>query len=349
MSLLISAMHFLKIPNRLCRTDYLIIVTFMFFSAILVLILTVAISDIVGTRNNTFFYVFLLFIWVAKLMCSIARLHDVDISGWWIIPFLLFSPIYEIIPITLFNVVIHGLLWITPFFISEIVLIMLPGTKGQNRFMESSKIETPITNLSEPKVKGWNWGPFILTFFWTIFHGFWGMAILSIIPGIGFLIGIILGFKGNEWAWKIDKHKNYHIFIEQQRRWNKVGIIFIIMYSVIFIPTFSFFGYTIYDIKYGKTYTKISHTINNTEKLTDLLGHPIQINSFFNFNIKNNFARYEFDVVGPKNRGRIVLKQYKGETIYLVLMLHSKEKVVIVDEILGKHLKNLDEEVENKN
>lgn len=105
---------------------------------------------------------------------------------------------------------------------------------------------TSISDPSKLKVKGWNWGPFIFTFVWAIFHGFWVLGILSIIPGVNLIIKLILALKGNEWAWEKDKNKNYPLFIELQSRWNKIGIIVLFIYSIIFLLILSSIAYPAY-------------------------------------------------------------------------------------------------------
>ncbi len=194
----------------------------------------------------------------------------------------------------------------------------------------------------ETKISGWNWGSFIFTFLWAIFHGFWILAILSIIPGVGFIIGIILGIKGNEWAWKKDKHKNYPIFIEQQDRWNQIGLIFAAIFCLTFLSGSLFCGYTFYDIEYGKTYEKLSNVINDSEKMRNLLGQPIKIDSFVNFNIdigKNTVNGYEFSASGSKRRGRIILKRNGENITYLCITLdNTKETVVIINKLPYKNV-----------
>jgi TPR repeat protein len=196
------------------------------------------------------------------------------------------------------------------------------------------------------KISGWNWGPFIFTFLWAIFHDFWILAILSIIPGIGFIIGIILGIKGNEWAWQKDKHKNYHIFIEQRDRWNKIGLMFVVIVCLIFFGSLLLCGYIFYDVEYGKTYAKLNNVINNSEKMRKLLGQPIKIDSFVNFSLRmkdeNTSNSYEFSASGSERRGWIILKR-KGEDItYLSITLDdTKQAVVIIDKLLYKNVTQL--------
>lgn len=69
-----------------------------------------------------------------------------------------------------------------------------------------------------PGVKGWNWGAFFLTWIWGICNGTL-IALLSLIPGIHFVMMFVLGFKGNEWAWKNKDWESVEQFHAVQRKW----------------------------------------------------------------------------------------------------------------------------------
>ena len=50
-------------------------------------------------------------------------------------------------------------------------------------------------------VKGWSWGAFLLSWIWAIGNRTW-IGLLALIPYVGVIMAIVLGFKGREWAWK---------------------------------------------------------------------------------------------------------------------------------------------------
>ena len=51
------------------------------------------------------------------------------------------------------------------------------------------------------EVQGWNWGAFFLPIIWGPFNEVW-LALLALIPIGSFVMPIVLGIKGNEWAWQ---------------------------------------------------------------------------------------------------------------------------------------------------
>ena len=74
------------------------------------------------------------------------------------------------------------------------------------------------------EVKGWSWGAFVLTWIWGIFNSVW-IALLCFIPFFSLVWAIVLGAKGNEWAWRNKKWDSIEHFKSTQRSWNIAGII----------------------------------------------------------------------------------------------------------------------------
>jgi len=79
------------------------------------------------------------------------------------------------------------------------------------------------------EIKGWNWGAAGLSYIWGIYHKVW-FSLLIFIPFLNIITVIILGIKGNEWAWKSQKWESVDSFIESQKKWKPWGI-----FSLIFI------------------------------------------------------------------------------------------------------------------
>ncbi|AUT03910.1 serine/threonine protein kinase [Nostoc sp. CENA543] len=73
------------------------------------------------------------------------------------------------------------------------------------------------------EIKGWNWGAFLLGVFWSIGNKVW-IGLLCFVPYVGFIMAIVLGIKGNEWAWKSKRWASIEAFKANQRTWAIVGI-----------------------------------------------------------------------------------------------------------------------------
>lgn len=88
--------------------------------------------------------------------------------------------------------------------------------------------ETPSmhTSLSGPfpeELNRWNWGAFFLTWIWAIGHSTW-IGLLALISPISLIMAIILGIKGNEWAWNNRKFENIDQFKAVQKKWAAWGL-----------------------------------------------------------------------------------------------------------------------------
>jgi len=93
-----------------------------------------------------------------------------------------------------------------------------------------------VTNTSSDTipdgVKGWSWGAFLLNWIWAIGNKTW-IGLLALIPYVGFVMAIILGIKGREWAWKNDQWESVEHFNRVQRKWSIWGGIIVGVGAVI--------------------------------------------------------------------------------------------------------------------
>ncbi|MDY7016561.1 MAG: serine/threonine-protein kinase, partial [Cyanobacteriota bacterium] len=73
------------------------------------------------------------------------------------------------------------------------------------------------------EIKGWNWGAFFLPNFWFFTNHVW-IGLLAWTPSVGSLVGIFLGARGNEWAWKSKRWRSIEQFNKHQRGWTIAGL-----------------------------------------------------------------------------------------------------------------------------
>ncbi len=81
-------------------------------------------------------------------------------------------------------------------------------------------------------VAGWSWGAFFLNWIWAIGNSVW-IGLLCLVPYIGFIMAIVLGLKGREWAWKAKKWESVEEFNRVQKKWSKWGVIIVLLFFVI--------------------------------------------------------------------------------------------------------------------
>ncbi len=76
-------------------------------------------------------------------------------------------------------------------------------------------------------VKGWSWGAFLLNWIWALFNKTW-IGLLCLIPYVGFVVGIYLGIKGRELAWRNKRWDSLEHFNRVQRSWSVWGVTLIL-------------------------------------------------------------------------------------------------------------------------
>lgn len=82
------------------------------------------------------------------------------------------------------------------------------------------------------EIKGWNWGAFLLSWIWAIGHNVW-IGLIALIPYAGFVMAIVLGVKGSEWAWQNRAFSSVEEYKTIQKAWTKWGIIVFIVSVVL--------------------------------------------------------------------------------------------------------------------
>jgi hypothetical protein len=73
-------------------------------------------------------------------------------------------------------------------------------------------------------VIGWSWGAFFLNWIWAIGNKTY-IGLLALVPYLGFIMAIVLGAKGREWAWQNKRWESVEHFNAVQRRWSFWGVV----------------------------------------------------------------------------------------------------------------------------
>ncbi len=79
------------------------------------------------------------------------------------------------------------------------------------------------TSTMPDGIKGWSWGAFLLSGFWAIGNKTW-IGLLAFVPYLGFIMAIVLGFQGREWAWKNREWDSVEHFNRVQKKWSFWGV-----------------------------------------------------------------------------------------------------------------------------
>lgn len=85
-----------------------------------------------------------------------------------------------------------------------------------------------------PGVKGWSWGAFLLNLIWSIGNRTW-IGLLVLVPVVGFVMNILLGVKGREWAWQNKRWESVEHFNRVQKNWSIAGLVILGGYVLFFV------------------------------------------------------------------------------------------------------------------
>lgn len=101
--------------------------------------------------------------------------------------------------------------------------LVMENTSGQGRSATIPK-----------EIRGWNWGAFVFGWLWGISNRVW-ISLLSAIPYVGVIMLIVLGVKGNEWAWRKKKWDSIEHFKNTQRKWGIAAAVVFVLGLIIVI------------------------------------------------------------------------------------------------------------------
>jgi len=152
------------------------------------------------------------------------------------------------------------------FFIIRLVIAIIELFSKENESMNQdclAKNQNTLENSASEipaELHRWNWGAAGVPILWGIFNRVW-LVILTLIPILNIFIFFVLGFKGNEYAWKKNKTKNLEAFKQTQEKWAIAGLI-------IFILNCMIYGFWIYSVLYESEtvdFIETSNSLNQTE------------------------------------------------------------------------------------
>lgn len=112
-------------------------------------------------------------------------------------------------------------------------------------------------------IKGWSWGAFLLSWVWSIGNKTW-IGLLALIPFVGFIMVIVLGFKGREWAWKNKHWSSVEEFNRVQKQWSFWGVIWGVTVATIGIVGAAISGINAY-YSHNRAYEKAAQVQMESE------------------------------------------------------------------------------------
>ena len=100
-------------------------------------------------------------------------------------------------------------------------------------------------------VKGFSWGALLLSWIWAGFNRSY-IGLLALVPYVGFVVALYLGFKGRELAWKNKEWESLEHFNRVQKKWSVWGVcIFIVIPLIGIIAAIALPAYQEYMMRAG--------------------------------------------------------------------------------------------------
>ena len=100
---------------------------------------------------------------------------------------------------------------------------------GQSEFVNQRE------ELPEHIARQFNWGGFGLSWIWAIGNQTWIGLLALIVPFP--IMNIILGLKGNGWAWQNGEWRSVEHFQKTQKSWALWGIIYLVFSAMMIVAT----------------------------------------------------------------------------------------------------------------
>ncbi|MFW0981767.1 cytochrome c oxidase assembly factor 1 family protein, partial [Vibrio parahaemolyticus] len=184
---------------------------------------------------------------------------------------------------------------------------------GLVEYMDNSK-EVP------EQIKGWNWGAFAFNWIWGIrFRTY--RALLVFVPFVNIAMLFILGFKGNEWAWKHNQWSSVEEFKNSQRKWSVAAAIMLAC-GVILAFTFSISMNSSFE-ESGSTKLAL-RTLESSDKFQANIGTPYDIDLvqgiIRGYEVSGS-ADMQYEIEGPKGDGLFEFKAELSESIWRLTCL----------------------------
>jgi Cytochrome oxidase complex assembly protein 1 len=161
-----------------------------------------------------------------------------------------------------------------------------------------------------PEIDRWNWGAFLLNWIWGIGNNTF-IALLALIPLVGFVMMFVLGAKGSAWAWRNGRWDSVEHFKRVQRKWAIWGVVFWIAWIVlmvgIFVGVFSL-------LAHSEAYRLGVARVQSNPIATNILGTPISAgipSGSVRVNGSSGSAELRFSVSGPRGSGTVFVAAIK--------------------------------------
>ena len=182
----------------------------------------------------------------------------------------------------------------------------------------------------------WSWGAFFLNWIWGLGNGTY-IALLMWVPLVNIIMIIILGARGNAWAWKNRPWRDVDHFKRVQKAWALWGLASWVLVIGGFVALFfSIFGI----LKSSEPYQAALAAVRADTAVVEMLGDNIKDGPLpsgsLSTNLTGGTAQFVFTVEGSRNSATVTTRSVRENGIwqmrYLAVTPKGGETIVLVDE-----------------
>lgn len=182
----------------------------------------------------------------------------------------------------------------------------------------------PLDRAAVPaEIDRWNWGAFLLNWIWGIGNNTF-VALLTLVPVVGWVMPIVLGVKGSAWAWRNGRWDSLAHFKRVQRLWAIWGVVLwlgaIALFGGLFGTVFSV-------LKNSEAYQIGVSRLQANAAAVSALGAPISTgmpSGKISFKGESGEAALQFSATGPKASGQVTLEAVEKNGVWSLTTLKLK-------------------------
>jgi hypothetical protein len=205
-----------------------------------------------------------------------------------------------------------------------------------NRETGKTRIMTDLRPRFEPhdippELDRWNWGAFLLNWIWGIGNQTF-IALLALIPFVGFVMLFVLGAKGSAWAWRNGRWDSVEHFKRVQRQWAIWGVA---VWLIAIGLGGGMVGSIFYLFEHSEAYQLGVSRLVASSQAADVLGSPISTGfplGNISINGESGAAALNFSATGPKAAGRVFLQATRTNGVWslksLTLRVDGRDGVI---------------------
>ena len=194
--------------------------------------------------------------------------------------------------------------------------------------------DTTLPEELPAEARGWNWGAFLLSWIWGLGNRT-PIALLALIPVVNFIMMIILGIKGNTWAWRNDSWKSVAHFRRTQRHWAIAGFI---VWGLLILVSVGTVVMIVSLMTNNRAYDLSMERLRASPQIIEVFGEPLEDgfmpSGSINVSGGSGRANFEIGIHGPRAAGtgysKLVREAGIWRLTYLAARVEGSEEVIVV-------------------